>query len=180
MRLEFNIVPLVAQLVITHTEEVLGMKSRSWLAVALLAFVLCACGRSKPETLVDGGYDEKEMDAAIAQARNEIDGFVANLQKGADQNYAVKAAITDNGKTEHFWLVDVKFADGKFSGKIGNDPGIVTNVKAGQDWSVAKAEVSDWMFMRGGKIHGNYTMRPLLKTLPPQEAEKMRSMLANP
>jgi uncharacterized protein YegJ (DUF2314 family) len=38
--------------------------------------------------------------------------------------------------------------------------------------------MSDWMFMRDGKMHGNYTMRPLLKTMPAEQAAKLRSMLA--
>lgn len=54
------------------------------------------------------------------------------------------------------------------------------NVKIGQAWTIGKDEISDWMFMRDGKMHGNYTMRPLLKTMPEAEAEKYRSMLAEP
>ncbi len=81
---------------------------------------------------------------------------------------------------EHFWLSDVVYRDGEFQGTIGNDPGIVTNVTFGQSWTIKKAEISDWMFMRGGKMYGNYTMRPLLKTMPAEEAEQYRSMLAEP
>jgi uncharacterized protein YegJ (DUF2314 family) len=36
------------------------------------------------------------------------------------------------------------------------------------------------MFMRDGKMHGNYTMRPLLKAMPEEEAAKLRSLLASP
>lgn len=34
--------------------------------------------------------------------------------------------------------------------------------------------------MRDGKMHGNYTMRPLLKTMPADEAAQLRSLLAEP
>ncbi len=34
--------------------------------------------------------------------------------------------------------------------------------------------------MRDGKMHGNYTMRPLLRTLPDDEAAQYRSILAEP
>jgi uncharacterized protein YegJ (DUF2314 family) len=57
---------------------------------------------------------------------------------------------------------------------------MVTNVKSGQKWTVKKSEISDWMFMRNGKMYGNYTLRPLLKTMSEEEAEKFRSILANP
>lgn len=84
------------------------------------------------------------------------------------------------GETEHFWLTDVSFENGEFKGTINNDPGMVGNVKIGQSWTVRKDGISDWMFMRGGKMYGNYTMRPLLKTMPEAEAAKYRSMLADP
>ncbi len=91
-----------------------------------------------------------------------------------------KAPIEDGGDTEYFWLTGVSFQNGEFKGTINNDPGIVSNVKIGQEWTIAKTEISDWMFMRHGKMYGNYTMRPLLKTMPEEEAEQYRSILANP
>ena len=72
------------------------------------------------------------------------------------------------------------YRDGSFEGLIGNDPGIVTNVKFGQKWTLKKLEISDWMFMRDDKMHGNYTMRPLLKTMKKEEAQKWRSRFAEP
>ncbi len=134
----------------------------------------------KPETLIEGGYDEKEMDAAIARAKSEVDTFIAELASPTGIDHAVKAPIEDGGETEHFWISELTFENGEFKGKINNDPGIVKNVKLGQDWTVKKADISDWTYMRDGKMYGNYTMRPLLKTLPADEAAQMRAILANP
>lgn len=145
----------------------------------LLCVPCFSCKKAKPETLVTAGYDEAEMEAAIARARKEVDQFIVELEKGTDTSYAVKVPIEDKGKTEHFWLTDIVYRDGQFEGKIGNEPGIVSNVKLGQKWTVKKNEISDWMFMRKDKIHGNYTLRPLLKTMPKDEAEKIKSMLAD-
>jgi uncharacterized protein YegJ (DUF2314 family) len=155
------------------------MKTYSTLLFVCLILATCSCSKS-PETLVKGGYDEKEMDAAIARARSEVDVFIAEMLKGNGTDFAVKAPIQDKEETEHFWLTDIVYRNGKFEGVIGNDPGIVTNVKSGQKWTIKKSEISDWMFMRDGKIYGNYTMRPLLKTMPEEEAARFRSMLANP
>lgn len=155
------------------------MKTHLSLSLAIVAIACCSC-ESKPETLVEGGYDEKEMKAAIERARKEVDRFIAELKKGDGEDFAVKAPIEDKGKTEHFWLADVAFRDGEFHGTIGNDPGIVSNVKFGQKWTIKKDDISDWMFMRDGKMHGNYTMRPLLRTMPKAEADKWRSLLAEP
>jgi uncharacterized protein YegJ (DUF2314 family) len=153
-------------------------------ALIMLAALCASCGgagpESKPDTLISGGYDERAMSAAMERARGEVDTFIAALAAGNGSEFAVKVPIEDRGKVEHFWLVDIAYRDGRFEGQIGNDPGIVTNVKFGEARSVGRAEISDWMFMRDGKMHGNYTLRPLLEAMPEEEAERFRSMLANP
>jgi uncharacterized protein YegJ (DUF2314 family) len=146
------------------------------------ALLLIACGACSktPDTLVQGGYDEQEMQAEIARARSEVDTFLVELSKANGTDFSVKAPIEDKGKTEHFWLTDIVYQDDEFEGLIGNDPGVVGNVKFGQKWKIKKAEISDWMFMRDGKMHGNYTMRPLLKTMPKEQADEFRALFAKP
>ena len=146
----------------------------------LVALCVSSCGKPKPDTLVDSVYVEAEMEAAISLARDKVDDFIREMEMGNGDGWAVKAPIDDNGRVEHFWLTDISYADGNFKGIIGNDPGIVTNVTFGQEWIIAKGDISDWLFMRDGKMHGNYTMRPLLKTMPEAEAERFRQMLAEP
>jgi uncharacterized protein YegJ (DUF2314 family) len=157
-----------------------NMKYRSILfSLLTLLIVVCSC-RQDPETLVRDGYDEQEMEAAIARARAEIESFVTALEQNAGSDFAVKAPIKDRDHTEHFWLTDVSYRDGSFTGLIGNEPGMVSNVKLGQKWTLKKLEISDWMFIRDEKMHGNYTMRPLLKTMNAIDAQKWRAMFAEP
>jgi uncharacterized protein YegJ (DUF2314 family) len=152
---------------------------KRWLVLLLVA-ACAACSDPKPETLVEGGYDEAEMAAAIARAQTEVDSFIATLSNGNGSDFAVKVPIDDKGETEHFWLTDITYRDGEFEGRIGNDPGVVTNVRFGQTVKVRKDKISDWLFMRDGKMHGNYTLRPLLATMSEEEAARYRSMLAEP
>ena len=148
------------------------------LLILTVAVVALAFGCSKkPETLVTGDYDEKAMDAAIERARAEVDTFIKVVEAGEGQSLAVKAPIKDANGTEHFWLTGVTYADGTFSGKIGNEPGVVQNVKFGQSWEIKKSEISDWMYHKGDKIHGGYTIDPLLPTMPEAEAALMRQKL---
>ena len=152
--------------------------SRLFPLIILATAVSCGGKKEPPKTLAKGGYDIKEMDQAIARARKEVDTFIAEFSKKAGSDFAVKAPIKDKNGTEHFWLTDIQFKDGMFEGTIGNDPGVVENVKHGQKWKIKKSDISDWMFMRDGKMHGNYTLRPLLKTMPPEEAAQLRAILA--
>ena len=152
------------------------------LLLFLVGFCCWGCGKGgdQPDTLIDSGYDEQEMETAIARARKEVDRFITELSQPTGENHAVKVPITDSGETEHFWLINVSYRNGQFEGEINNEPGIVTNVRMGEKRKVNKADISDWMFMRGGKLYGNYTMRPLLTTMPKEEADKYRSMFAEP
>jgi uncharacterized protein YegJ (DUF2314 family) len=135
-----------------------------------------AADPSTPETLTET-YDEDAMDAAIATARSRVDEFLKVLEdKGAD-SFSVKAPVQDGDETEHFWVVNVSYADGVFSGEIGNDPGIVKNVKAGQTWQIKKDEISDWMYTKGDLIHGGFTIDPLLGSFPKDKADALRSKL---
>ena len=149
-------------------------------AIAILLVAAVGCGKPAPDTLIDSGYDEQEMEAAINRARSEVDSFIAELSKPTGTNHAVKAPITDKGETEHFWLIDVSYKNGQFEGTIDNDPGMVSNVEAGQKWTIKKEDISDWMYMRDGKMYGNYTMRPLLAAMSEEQAEQFRSILAEP
>ncbi|MES2467506.1 MAG: DUF2314 domain-containing protein [Verrucomicrobiota bacterium] len=154
-------------------------------AICLAAFMIAGCsGRDKnqadnspkPETLIEE-YDEAAMDAAIGTARNRVDDFLKILAENGADSFSVKAAIQDGDETEHFWIVNVSYAEGVFSGEIGNDPGIVKNVKAGQAWKVKKDEISDWMYTKGDLIHGGFTIDPLLGSFPKDKADALRSKL---
>lgn len=153
---------------------------RKFLFVCALLTVFPGCGSTVPETLVTSGYDQSEMEAAISRAQSEVDAFISELQSPTGTDHAVKAPITDGKETEHFWLSDITYENSQFRGTINNDPGTVTNVQFGQSWTIAKSEISDWLYMKDGKMYGNYTMRPLLETMPEDEAELYREMLAEP
>ncbi|HGC1664629.1 DUF2314 domain-containing protein, partial [Escherichia coli] len=46
-----------------------------------------------------------------------------------------------------------------------------------QEWKIKKEDISDWMYTRGDKIYGGYTIDPLLVTYPKEEADELRAKL---
>lgn len=141
-----------------------------------LALALAGCSKHRPETLTSE-YDEKAMDIAISTAKSRVEEFIAVLGKRGADSFSVKAPIKDENGTEHFWITDVVYADGVFAGKIGDEPGIVKVVKFGQEWKVKKEDISDWMYVVGEKIHGGFTIDPLLASFPKEKAQALRSRL---
>lgn len=154
------------------------MKKAKWIWV-LITLSMVACN-SEPPRLVEGGYDEAEMEAAMQRAVNEVDDFIAELKSGRADSYAVKAPVEENGQVEHFWLTGVSYDGDNFTGTIDNEPGIVSSVQLGQEYSIGKLDISDWMFIRDGLMYGNYTMRPMLELMPSAEAQAYREMFASP
>lgn len=148
--------------------------------VAVVFSLLTAC--SKRDKVVTVESDDPEMVAAIAKAREALPQFwqVFDKRERGGSNFSLKVKITDKRGTEHFWATDIERRDGKTMGTINNDPNIVASVKLGDRIEIPEADISDWLYMRDGKMVGNETLRPLLKKMPAAEAEKLKKMMANP
>lgn len=153
-------------------------------AALLLGLSLClGCGSSaRPVIQGDGddsvvrvASDDPGMKAAISKARETSQQFITVL--GAPQpnqsGLSVKQAVQDGEHTEHFWLSDVEFRDGRFYGNIANDPQLVHNVSFGQATSVAPGEISDWMYVEDGKLVGGYTIRAMRDAMSPEERQEL-------
>lgn len=152
------------------------MKTAPVIIWGCVAFACCGCSLAPPETRVN----EIEVSDATDKALLEIDDFIAELSVPSGKHHSVKVPIKEDGVVEHFWLVDVAYSEGKFQGTINNDPGVISGVTLGQNWEVGKFEIVDWMYMRDGKMYGNYTLRPILKTLPQGDAAAIRNLMAEP
>ena len=92
----------------------------------------------------------------------------------------MKVPVKDEHGTEYFWVADLKRQNGAVSGEINNEPEIVHSVKLGDRITIPEAEISDWMYVRGGKIYGNETVHAQYKTMSPEEAAAVKKMMANP
>ncbi|MBW1812899.1 MAG: DUF2314 domain-containing protein [Deltaproteobacteria bacterium] len=152
------------------------MKSRSILVAVFIATFLILFGCNQKSEPLTNQYDEKEMNQAIETAQLTFDKFLErfrNPQPG-DEDFNVKVKIEDKNGVEHFWLSDLRLDSEPYIGIIGNDPGIVRNVKFGQQYSFQRADIRDWMFMSNGKMQGNYTLRVILKSMPEEESEEIK------
>jgi uncharacterized protein YegJ (DUF2314 family) len=151
------------------------------LAVLQIAAPVSSAGTSEPSPITVTAIDA-EMQAAVAAARNSLNQFWATQEHPGpkERGFALKVAIIDGDKEEHFWLTDVKRDAQTISGVIDNTPALVENVKAGERVEFTEDQIADWVFMRNGKMVGNETMRPLLKRMKPAQAERFRSLYERP
>jgi uncharacterized protein YegJ (DUF2314 family) len=84
----------------------------------------------------------------------------------------VKKPFVGKGNVEHIWLSDVTFVGGRFQGKVDNEPVSIPGLKPGQVVSVNPDEISDWVYIKNGKLIGGYTIRAHYNELTPQEKQE--------
>jgi uncharacterized protein YegJ (DUF2314 family) len=126
--------------------------------------------------------DDAEMNAAIAEARRTLPQFwqVFEKREHGETDFSLKVAIKDRHGTEHFWTADIERRDGKIFGTIDNDPDTVRSVKLGDRIEIPQADISDWFYMRDGKMVGNRTVKVLFKKMPKNEVASIRQIMADP
>jgi uncharacterized protein YegJ (DUF2314 family) len=148
--------------------------------IAVLFVALAGC--SKKDKVIFVEDDDPEMLAAIAKARGSMPDFWQVFEKRprGESNFSLKVKISDQKGTEFFWLNPIERKDGKTFGTINNDPDIVSSVKLGDRMQIPEADISDWLYMRDGKMVGNYTLRVLFKQMPANEVAKYKQMMADP
>jgi uncharacterized protein YegJ (DUF2314 family) len=153
---------------------------------SLAAFgVLAMDVRAEDRTpVIDVRSGNAEMNAAIAKARTTLPTFWTSYEapKPSETGHMLKERFpTRRNAGEHIWMAEVKkLADGRYSGRFANAPRDLPGKHEGDLAEFKEADISDWMFMRGGKIVGGETIRPLLKSLPKADADALRARLETP
>jgi uncharacterized protein YegJ (DUF2314 family) len=146
------------------------------LAFALSAPVLPARAQSDDKVVSVAG-DDPDMVAAIKQAREGLDAFLA-LSKAppkGTEGYKLKVMVRDGSKVEHFWVTPFHTTKNGFEGILANNPETVTNVTAGQNLKFTRKDISDWGYTRNDRQVGSYTVCVLFKKMTKEEADFYRN-----
>jgi len=127
-----------------------------------------ASGKSSYANVSD---NDKQMDRAVENAQRTLGFFMAarKAKKNGDTVFEIKKGFIDGDKVEHLWIKRVTYDGKNFHGDIDNQPSEVNNVHMGQHVTVAPQDVTDWMFLKNGKLIGGYTTRVLYARLSPEE-----------
>jgi uncharacterized protein YegJ (DUF2314 family) len=116
---------------------------------------------------------------AIAAARASTPSFVARMDapQVGDRNFSVKFPFADGEQVEHIWVVNVRRDGEEFVGMVEAEARLMGNVMKGAEVRVPTSGISDWGFSNGEAIHGNYTTRVMLNTLPAPMRKTLASRL---
>lgn len=129
--------------------------------------------------VIDIPEGDKAMAAAIEKARATVDKFIAALKTPSEtqDSFAVKLEVTDGETSEFMWLNAVAYRDGTFTGTLNNEPRDLTTVSLGDELSVPKTDIADWMYLDEGRIAGGYSIRVLMEAAPPEQREAMQATM---
>lgn len=139
-------------------------------------WVINAISSESPVVSVRSG--DQEMANAVEKARASLYAATERFLSGAIDNFSVKFPLSDGNATEHFWLSETSYQDGIFRGTIEDEAKSVTGVNPGDQFDVPYESVTDWTYLKDGKMHGNYSLRALLPRLSPEKATQYASVMA--
>ena len=132
----------------------------------------------RDSSIVSVRSEDEEMEHAIACARASLPAAIEQFLAGQLHAFTVKVRVSDGQNAEHFWLSNTQFGNGMFFGTIDAQPQMVSGITEGQAYQAPIEDVTDWMHLRDGLMHGNYTLRVLLPKMPQDEARKYAAHLA--
>jgi len=93
-------------------------------------------------------------------------------------SFAVKVAFPTGNGNEHIWVDVISHTGDDITGTIDNNPEFRPDLKDGMTVTVKEANVSDWGYLRDGRLYGNFTTRVLVKHMAPDEAAQVKAMLS--
>ncbi len=133
------------------------------------------------DPVVNFSEDDPAMNAAILAARQSLPAFMKHLNNpgsGATDLILKVAISTDTDYVEHIWVEQIRALDDKtFEGRYANDP-VEFDGNEGDPVAFSEGSISDWSFMQGEQLHGNYTTRVMLPYIDPDYAAYLASILA--
>jgi uncharacterized protein YegJ (DUF2314 family) len=131
------------------------------------------------------GQDDEELARIAQNARDTLPLFFRHLLRPAkgESDFRLKYPFrADPGSAfgmEQLWLSDIQFMNGVYYGVVANTPFYIASMKKGDTVAFNASEISDWVYIRDGKIAGGLSIKYLLEQIPEYElSEEQRAILA--
>ena len=150
-------------------------------------FLLCSCDKHQ-SSFISGTVQLDNSDEIMAKitedSRNTLSIFFRHLSRplSGEHGFCVKIPLeTVNGgdiAAEQLWLKDIHFKNGTWYGNLANTPRFSSSQKQGDTLPFSADSITDWMFIRGNKIIGGYSIKYLLEKINENErSEEQRILL---
>ena len=139
------------------------------LLVAAFATFLFSCGKGEGSGVsaykgIDKQKQEVEdLDSIGKEARQTLDDFklALSMKDTTTTNFIVKEMydIPNSDRKEHIWVRDVYSENDTLKGIIDNVPQYTKLVKHNDTVAIDQNKISDWMYYKGDKMIGGFTIK---------------------
>jgi len=131
------------------------------LVLGIAGFGVVKLSQIRPSHVVRVTQANAELQAAIDQAKKGLDAFVKELASPReDERFAVKGSFSTQSGPEYLWVRSPKFENGKFTGKLDQQPMVLAKRK-GDQVSFDKKDAVDWLIKDDNGIRGQFTDKVL-------------------
>ena len=130
-----------------------------WFAIPLVVVLgIFLMPRSGPSRVSRVTTANEELQAAAKEAQQSLPGFIDELKKApAGVRFAVKGSFKTDSGPEYMWVKDPTYKNGEFTGILDQRPMVYKGAKGGDEVTVKKADVFDWLIVEGDKVRGRFT-----------------------
>ena len=126
----------------------------------------------RPVPIAGLADDDPRLNAAAAEAARRFGEFLAAFNaRGPADTFAVKVPFADDHGREFMWVSVAAVDATHIVGTLDNRPAFVRAVHAGEDVRVPRAELNDWLYVRGGELHGGFTLKLVNDHLRPNRSD---------
>ena len=130
--------------------------------VGLIAVSLVKLSNQTPSHVLRVNGKDPGLQAAIKEAQKGLDGFIKELNAPKPgEGFAIKGTFQTLEGPEYLWVRMPTYQDGKFTGKLDQQPFALKGKRKGDEVIVAKKDVVDWLIKDDQGMKGAYTERAL-------------------
>jgi len=147
-----------------------------------LIAALFSCEKQKiiltDRTVIHQDQNDQELLRITNNARDSLSEFFRHMLRPAkdERNFMVKYPLKTDANSgfymEHIWLCDIQYKNGVYYGTAANTPFYISSIKKGDVIPFSMEEISDWMYIKGEKIAGGYSIKYLLEQLADRSEEQ--------
>ncbi|MFO1004121.1 MAG: DUF2314 domain-containing protein [Planctomycetaceae bacterium] len=151
--------------VLLPSEKIVLPMSDEILAAMKADQALKALRKSSNAAVIGASGDDPKMLAATAEARRTWSEFVKafrNKPKNSE-NFSAKFPFDAPDQKEFMWVEVDSINGDTVTGRLGNDPVWVKDLKLGDEVRMKVSDLSDWMYLKDGEIVGGYTVKVLME-----------------
>jgi len=129
-------------------------------------------------------HGDRKIEQIAEDAQNTLPGFFRQLTRADVKEeyfcikYPLKADDDSGVNMEQVWLTGIHFKNGIYYGYIASAPRYLSGMKKGDKVMFDTDTITDWMYVRGGRIIGGDSIKYLLGKVPEdQRSDEERELL---